>query len=181
MTGGRRFAVLAVCTANICRSPIMEILLRDRLDRQRFEVASAGVRGWDRQPMDPSAAAELQRLGHASDTFRSHRIDSYLVDSADLILTATKDHRSDVLARNPRALRRTFTLLEFAALVETIDGDDPKALVAEAARRRGEAPDDADVGDPYRRSPKVHRETADQIAAAVHTISAKLNALAAIA
>lgn len=177
MTGGRRFAVLAVCTANICRSPIMEILLRDRLDRQRFEVASAGVRGWDRQPMDPSAAAELQRLGHASDTFRSHPIDSYLVDSSDLILTATREHRSDVLVTNPKALRRTFTLLEFATLSGLVEAGDAQSLVASAAQRRSLAPADVDVSDPYRRGPDVHRATADQIDAAVATVAQRLNAL----
>ncbi|MFC5675963.1 hypothetical protein [Aeromicrobium endophyticum] len=177
MTGGRRFAVLAVCTANICRSPVMEILLRERLDRQRFEVASAGVRGWDRQPMDPMAAAELLRLGHGSDTFRSHPIDSYLVDSADLILTATREHRSDVLETNPRALRRTFTLLEFAALSGLVEAGDPQSLVSRAAQRRSLAPADVDVSDPYRRGPDVHRATADQIDAAVATVAQRLNAL----
>ena len=38
-----RFAILAVCTANICRSPMIEALLRARLDDDKFEVASAGV------------------------------------------------------------------------------------------------------------------------------------------
>jgi protein-tyrosine phosphatase len=180
VTIGRRFAVLAVCTANICRSPIMEILLRERLDRQRFEVASAGVRGWDRQPMDPLAAAELQRLGHTSETFRSHPIDSYLVESADLVLTATREHRSEVLARNPKALRRTFTLLEFAALADLTDlveAGDPEALVSQASQRRSLAPADVDVRDPYRRGPDVHRATADQIDAAVASIAQRLNAL----
>jgi protein-tyrosine phosphatase len=177
VTGGRRFAVLAICTANICRSPLIEILLRDRLDGDRFEVASAGVRGWDRKPMDSMAAMELQRLGHSAETFRSHPLDSYLVESADLILTATREHRSEVLALTPQALRRSFTLLEFAALTELVDGDDPAALVAHAAQRRSLAPAKADVRDPYRRGPDVHRATADQIDGAVTTIAGRLNAL----
>jgi protein-tyrosine phosphatase len=175
-----RFAILAVCTANICRSPMIEALLRARLDRDRFEVASAGVRGWDRQPMDAMAAMELLRLGHSAETFRSHPIDSYLVDSADLILTATRAHRSDVLSVNPKALRRTFTLREFAALCDIVDGDHPRAMVAEAAKQRSMAPADLDIGDPYRRSPEVHRTTADQIDTAVLTISDRLNALVAV-
>jgi protein-tyrosine phosphatase len=176
MTGGPRFAILAVCTANICRSPMIEILLRSRLDPMRFEVASAGVRGWDRKPMDSMAAMELLRLGQTADTFRSHAIDSYLVESADLILTATREHRSDVLALNPQALRRSFTLLEFAALTELVDGADPAELVAQAALRRSLAPARADVHDPYRRGPEVHRATADQIDAAVDTVARRLNA-----
>ena len=175
-----RFAILAVCTANICRSPMIEALLRAQLDSAKFEVASAGVRGWDRQPMDAMAAMELLRLGHSAESFRSHAIDSYLVDSADLILTATQSHRSDVLSLNPRALRRTFTVREFAALCELVQGDDPQTLVAEAARQRSQAPPDIDIGDPYRRSPDIHRATADQIDEAVRTISDRLNALVAV-
>jgi len=170
-----------VCTANICRSPMIEMLLRAELDPELFEVASAGVQGWDREPMDTMATMELMRLGHTPGKFRSHAIDSYLVDSADLILTATKAHRSEVLAMNPRALRRTFTLVEFAALCEKVEGADPIELVAESARQRSMAPHAIDIGDPYRRSPEVHRETADQIAAAVISISARLNALATVA
>lgn len=178
MTGHRRFAILAICTANICRSPMIEVLLREELDPELFEVASAGVQGWDRQPMDAMAAMELMRFGHSPGKFRSHAIDTYLVDSADLILTATKAHRSEVLALNPRALRRTFTLVEFAALCEKVEGAYPTELVAEAARQRSLAPVDIDIGDPYRRSPEVHRKTADQIAAATHTVGARLDALA---
>ncbi|WP_456695780.1 arsenate reductase/protein-tyrosine-phosphatase family protein [Aeromicrobium sp. P5_D10] len=174
---GHRFAVLAVCTANICRSPLMEILLKAQLDETRFEVASAGVRGWDREPMDSMAAMEAMRLGHSAEAFRSHAIDAYLVDSADLILTATRAHRSDVLSMTPQALRRSFTLIEFAALTKLVDGADPHDLVAQAALRRSLAPAKADIGDPFRRGPEVHRATADQIAAAVDTIAAKLNAL----
>lgn len=172
-----RFAILAICTANICRSPMIEALLRARLDGDRYEVASAGVQGWDRQPMDAMAAMELMRLGHTNTTFRSHALDSYLIDSADLILTATRGHRSEVLGLNPRALRRTFTLLEFAALTGIVEETDPTVLVAEAARQRSKGPTDIDIGDPYRRSPDVHRRVADQIDAAVTTVSDRLNAL----
>ncbi len=157
---------------------MIEMLLRAELDPELFEVASAGVQGWDRQPMDAMAAMELMRFGHSPGKFRSHAIDSYLVDSADLILTATKSHRSEVLALNPRALRRTFTLVEFAALCEKVEGAYPTELVAQAARQRSLAPADIDIGDPYRRSPEVHRKTADQIAAAVHTVGSRLNTLA---
>ena len=173
-----RFTILAVCTANICRSPLMEILLRDGLDAERFEVASAGVRGWDAQPMDPSAAAELARLGHSADGFASRAIAPDQVASADLLLTATREHRSDVLATHPQALRRSFTLVEFAALTGLVDAEDPAGLVAQAAMRRSLAPADIDVRDPYRRGADVHRETADQIAAAVATITERLTALA---
>ncbi|AWB91209.1 low molecular weight phosphatase family protein [Aeromicrobium chenweiae] len=176
-SGAPRFGILAVCTANICRSPLIEVLLRAQLDSSRFEVASAGVQGWDRKPMDSMAAMELQRLGHSAEGFRSQAINSYFVDSSDLILTATRAHRSDVLGLNPQALRRSFTLVEFAALSSIVSADSPAELVAQAALRRSLAPAEVDIGDPYRRGPEVHRATADQIAEAVATITARLNAL----
>lgn len=175
MTSGR-FAILAVCTANICRSPVMEVLLRDRLDATRFEVASAGVHGRVGQPMDAMSEMELMRLGAAAGAFRSHPLDEYLVQSADLILTATRAHRSRVLEDEPRALRKTFTLREFATLCESADaGVHGAALVSDVASRRQDFRGDPDVADPYRRSPKVHRTTADQIDAAVDVIAARLS------
>ncbi|GAA1735776.1 hypothetical protein [Aeromicrobium alkaliterrae] len=174
-----RFAVLAVCTANICRSPLIEMVLRDRLDPQHFEVASAGVRGWVDKPMDAMAAMELMRLGLTPGSFRSHPIDDYFVASAGLILTATTDHRSSILGGSPEALRRTFTLVEFAQLAATIEADDPESLVAEAARLRSRARGSLDVVDPFRRKPAVYRTVADQIDEACTTISTRLNALVA--
>lgn len=176
-----RFTILAVCTANICRSPLIELLLRQHLDLDRFEVASAGIRGWKQAPMDSMAAMEAMRLGTDPTHFRSHPIDNYLIDSAELVLVATREHRSAVLEINPLALRKTFTLLEFAGLAALIDADDLSELVKQAALTRSRGPADADVGDPYRRAPEVHRTTADQIAAAVESISSILNRVAPLA
>lgn len=172
-----RFAVLAVCTANICRSPMMEILLRDQLDRERFEVASAGVSGLIGQPMDAMSEMELMRHGLSAATFRSHPVDEYLVGAANLILTATAGHRQRILEDEPRALRRSFTLREFATLCDLVDDEAltaPQLVAAAAARRQG-LKGSMDVKDPYRRPPRVHRETANQIAEAVGIIATRLN------
>jgi protein-tyrosine-phosphatase len=173
----KRFTILTICTANICRSPMMEIMLRDRLDPQRFEVASAGVRGWDAKPIDSMVVMELARLGHEAAGHESRTLDVHHVDQADLVLTAAREHRASVLAMSPRALRKTFTLREFAALVEDIEADSLQDLVVEASRRRSMAPTDVDVPDPYMREPGVHTAVADQIAAAVDVVAGHLNGL----
>ena len=113
------YAVLTVCTANICRSPLMEMLQRRHHDPDVFEVASAGVQGWESQPMDVDAAAQLRRFGVGPVEFRSRPITVEIIEGSDLILTATRDHRAGVLSVCPAALRRTFTLREFDALVRT--------------------------------------------------------------
>ena len=171
-----RFRILAVCTANICRSPMVEILLRQRLDPDDFEVASAGVQGWHQAPVDSMVVLELERFGAKADGFASRAVDAEMVHHADLILTATREHRAMLLGRHPEALRRTFTLREFAELVEDMIGvSSPAEMVGEAYRRRSEAGTDVDLPDPFRRPPDVHRVVANQIAAAVGIIAERLS------
>lgn len=173
----RRFTILAVCTANICRSPVMEILFRHRLDPARFEVASAGVRGWNAAPVDSMVVLELARLGCDATGFESRELGVHHIDQADLVLTAAREHRVAVLAMTPRALRKTFTLREFAALLEESDAESLEDLVADSSRRRSTAPSDVDVRDPFRAQPEVHHQVADQIAAAVDVVADRLAVL----
>lgn len=171
-----RFRILAVCTANVCRSPMIEILLRQRLDPEVFEVASAGVQGWREAPVDSMVVLELERLGARADGFSSRALEEHMVNGADLILTATRDHRAVVLDRYPEGLRRTFTVREFAELVENMIGvSSPAEMVREAYRRRSEAGTDLDLPDPFRRPPDVHRAVADQIGEAVGIIAERLS------
>ena len=172
-----RFTILTICTANICRSPMMEILLRDRLDPRRFEIASAGVRGWDAAPIDSMVVLELARLGHSATDHRARVLESHHIEQADLMLTAAREHRAAVLAMSPRALRKTFTLRELAALVDGLESESLEELVSDASRRRSTAPADVDVDDPYRREPDVHRQVADEIAAAVDIVADRLSEL----
>ena len=173
----RRFTILTICTANICRSPVMEILFRERLDPERFEIASAGVRGWNAAPIDSMVVLELARLGHQDPSHLSRTLDAHHIEQADLILTATREHRAAVLAMSPRALRKTFTLREFAALADDTDSATLEDLVANASKRRSTAPSDVDILDPYRRPPEVHRDVADMIAESVGVVAGRLAAL----
>ncbi len=175
----KRFTILTICTANICRSPMMEILFRDRLDPLRFEIASAGVRGWDAAPVDSMVVLELARLGHEATGHQSRALDVHHIEQADLVLTAAREHRASVLAMSPRALRKTFTLREFAALIDDVESDSLEDLVAEASRRRSTAPADVDLPDPYMQEPEVHHRVADAIVAAVDTVVDRLSDLPA--
>ncbi len=167
----KRFTILTICTANICRSPLMEILFRDRLDARQFEIASAGVRGWEDAPIDSMVVLELARLGHEATRHQSRALDVHHVEQADLVLTASREHRAAVLAMSPRALRKTFTLREFAALIGDGEAETLEDLVFDASRRRSTAPADLDVLDPYMREPEIHRQVADTIAAAVDVVA----------
>ena len=156
---------------------MVEILLRERLDPEAFDVSSAGVQGWREAPVDSMVVLELERLGVTAEGFCSRALDAQMVDDSDLILTANRDHRSELLSRYPSALRRTFTLREFAGLVENMVGmSSPSELVEAAYLRRSEAGEDLDLPDPFRQPPAVHRAVADKIFEAVATTAERLSA-----
>jgi protein-tyrosine phosphatase len=99
-----------------------------------------------------------------------------MVKESDLVLTATKAIRSRVLEEAPAALRRTFTVLEFVALLDVVGSDgDSAALVRGAADERSRAAlEDYDISDPFRRGSEAHAAAAEQVAAAVERIAKAL-------
>ena len=167
------FSVLFVCTGNICRSPLGERLLRARLHSSEFEVTSAGVMAMVGSPMDPVAAMQLHALGGSSEGFVARQMTEKMIGQADLVLAATRSHRERILEERPAALRRTFTLLEFADLLGSARGSTPQELVTWAARHRSASTlADIDIPDPYRRPDAVHAEVAGVINRAVDRIVA---------
>ena len=130
------FGILFVCIGNVCRSPVGERLLAARLPEDRFTVSSAGMRALVGYSMSEHAAAELVGYGGDPAGFAARQISQEIVEGSDLVLTATRSLRSDLLAEVPTALRRTFTVLEFAALLEQAEGETPADLVRWAAAHR---------------------------------------------
>lgn len=165
ITEGDGFHVLAVCLGNVCRSPLMEHLLRERLPGSTT-VSSAGLRALVGASMEPQAAAELARLAPEPHRFAARQLSRHLAAEADLVLTATAEVRSALLAESPGALRRSFTLLEFAYLAQAAPPELSTAeeLVAWAAGNRSLAVDQGlDIVDPMGRSAEVHHEAAELI------------------
>lgn len=168
------FRVLFVCVGNVCRSPVGERLLAKQLP-EGFAVSSAGVGAMVGYAMSRYAAAELKARGGDPTRFAARQLEAEHVDEADLILTATRGLRSQVLAEAPHALRRTFTIREFAALSAKAPGRTPSEIVAWAATHRSSAADvEQDVPDPYRRGVEAHAAAAEAIEVAVKQIAAEL-------
>ncbi|MFL6173528.1 MAG: hypothetical protein ACJ716_11625 [Marmoricola sp.] len=170
------FRVLFVCIGNVCRSPVGERLLASRLPADRFAVSSAGVGAMVGYAMSKYAAAELEGFGGSAKGFAARQLTPELIDEADLVLTATRDLRSQVLAENPGALRRTFTILEFAALSDMGEGSTAEELVRWAGAHRSAAGNvEQDVPDPFRRGSEVHAAAASAINEAVQRIAKGLD------
>lgn len=176
------FRVLFVCIGNVCRSPLGERLLAHRLAGHDVVVESAGVAALVGSAMSPEAAAQLEAHGGTAEGFVARQLTAAMVRDADLVLTATRELRSRVLAESPGALRRTFTVLELAALLDEVDPAPPAELVAEAAAARSLlGAVELDIPDPYRRGEEAHARAAALMATAVDRIAAGLvDALAGV-
>jgi protein-tyrosine phosphatase len=139
--GERPFRILHVCTGNVCRSPIAERLTRHELTLRLGDgaagiiVESAGTWGHEGAPMEAHAATVLAEYAADPTGFLGRELlDDHVID-ADLVLTATRDHRAQVISMGHAAGLRTFTLKEFTRLVKAIDPATlPEGSVTERAR-----------------------------------------------
>ena len=100
------FRILAVCTGNVCRSPMAELLLRDWADpRAGLQVASAGTQALVGRPVDDGTAAVLAQLGLDPSRHRARQVTPAMAAGADLILTAERAHRDRIIRDLPGAFR----------------------------------------------------------------------------
>jgi protein-tyrosine phosphatase len=176
------FTMLVVCTGNVCRSPAVERLLLSKLG-PTVRVASAGTHALVGQPISEPMAALLRESGVEPQGFKAHQLSEQMLNEADLILPMTRDQRALVVELWPAAVRRTFTLREFARLLSWVNPSDlPAGAPAErlraaiplAAAQRGRertSPDQDNVVDPFRLSNAVYVSSFKQISSAVDNVA----------
>ena len=169
---GGPLRVLFVCTANICRSPLMEIESRRLAGDADIVFASAGTHGLDAAPMDADMATML--TAGTPDGFRSRRLDAALLAESDLVLTAERSHRTHILDEHAHLHRKVFTLAQFVATIEDIPDASGRELVAAAGRRRTPPRADGDVADPYRRGKAAVEQAAGTIASMLSVVVPRL-------
>ena len=156
-----RLQVLFVCTANISRSPYLELRARSLAGDAPVDFASAGVHARDDTLIDPAMAVELAARGISSDDFRSRRVTGSILARADLVLTAEAGHRAAILDEHPIATRKVLTVGQADRALDRIDPGTPATeLAAALVAARGGATADLDIVDPYRRGPEAARACA---------------------
>lgn len=177
--------VLFVCTGNLCRSPMAERLLVARLPasaRDEVVVSSAGTRAVVGHAMDAASALVLRELGGDSNGHVARQLEPEHVRAAGLVLAATTSQRDAILRETPAAMRRTFTMREFARLAGDL-GDDVSASdlvhrIRSVAGQRGlSAPAAAgadEVADPIGAPLREVRACGEQISTAVDALAAVL-------
>jgi protein-tyrosine phosphatase len=173
------FAILFVCTGNVCRSPMAELLCRAMTDpAAELEVASAGMNALVGDGIDTASAAVLTERGIDPSGHRARQFRPVWAVRADLVLTAERAHRDRIMTEVPTAFRRVFTMKEFARLARHPADADQADVVAELASRRGaEGPlprELLDLTDPYRGTVEQARAVADELSVIVQTVVSTL-------
>ena len=173
MTTSEPARVLVVCTGNVSRSPAAQAMLATRLAAGSVQVTSAGTEAMVGAPVDERMAALLseEEQGTLRD-FRARQLDERMVAAADLVLTMTREHRSAVVTLAPSALRRTFTLSEFAELLPAVR---PGGYDTDRSRLDAQS-FPFDVPDPFGRSPRRYRSALAMIRTATDGLLAAVDA-----
>jgi protein-tyrosine phosphatase len=99
-----RYAIALVCLGNICRSPMADVVLQQRLaGRADIEVRSAGTGDWHvGHPMDDRAAATLRARGYDPSRHRARQVAPDWLDRFDLVLAMDESNLRDLGGRSDR-------------------------------------------------------------------------------
>jgi protein-tyrosine phosphatase len=162
--------VLVICTANVCRSPMAEALLMQRMSELGSDttVRSAGMLG-DGNPPDPEMLSAMAGYGLDVSAHRSRRVTPEDLERADLTLAMARENLRHAVVTAPSVWPQAFTLRELVRRGTGAGRRSPGESLAgwlarvhegrERAALLGDSPDD-DVADPTGGSHQRYAETA---------------------
>lgn len=130
-------SILIVCAGNICRSPMAEYLLKQAVLDKGISVSSAGLTALKGEGADKVAQETAARHGLDLSTHISRQINGQMLAENDLILVMEQRQLEDLAARYPHVRGKIFLL--------------------------GRWLDNAEIFDPYRKSPEAFDRTYDGI------------------
>lgn len=149
------YTVMTVCTGNICRSPMAEIILRAEFGRRgladKVNVESSGVSDEEYgNPIDRRAVKVLKERGYELPAHHfAHRITRDEIERTDLFLPMTASHMRALLRQLPQAKRSE---------VHMYRSFDPNLSKPAAGRE-----DSIDLVDPWYGGPREFEVAIDQI------------------
>lgn len=121
--------ILFICLGNLCRSPMAEYLLRDRLGNTGntdIKVSSAGFLDQTGALSPEEIHTVMKEAGIDISDHRSSPISKELITESDLIIVMEKRQREDLVCWHPDEASRIFLLSQFGKQnTEGIDVADP--------------------------------------------------------
>lgn len=122
--------IIVVCTANICRSPMGEGLLRHALAAESeplrsLNVISAGVAARNGEVVSENSVIVLKKVGIDIAAHRSQPLTQKLLDEALLVLCMTETHRALIQFQANPAPKNLHLFREFMPRGATREIADP--------------------------------------------------------
>lgn len=193
--------VLVVCTANVCRSPLAEMLLRLGLARElelRIESAGTHARDGDHACTLVARRQSGAQWAQQAQAHEARMVSSDLLDRSGLILAASSDIRSEIVRLNPEVRDRTFTFREAAHRGAQFDPGShtrPAGVVGAYAahldrarstmapvpstrglwRRSGSNDEAISIADGHRAGARLHRRALKEVSDAVGEVVTHFN------
>lgn len=116
--------ILIVCTANQCRSPLAEAILRQLLQNEGkgadWQVESAGTWAKNGRSAHPDMCIAAEEAGLDLYHHQARNVDSVLLSAFDLILTMEQSHKEALQIEFPSIRGRVFLLSEMLGIVYDI-------------------------------------------------------------
>ena len=97
----RKKNIIFVCTGNTCRSPMADIILKNKLKfagLTGIRVWSAGLSATDGAKMSKNSQEALKLLGYKPYGFKSRQITVELIKKCDLVICMTENHKRALAA-----------------------------------------------------------------------------------
>lgn len=122
---GESFSILFVCSANMCRSPMAEVLFKEflRIKGQpsgRWKVESAGIYANQNNSSTTFAQEVIAELGLDLSQHRSQPVTFDLVESFQLIVTMEKWQRQFIQQLCPNISDRVYLLSQISGVEKDI-------------------------------------------------------------
>ena len=145
---GPTYRICFVCSGNICRSPIAEVVMRRLVEdsglADAVDVDSAGTGDWHvGERADRRAVSVLHDSGYDGSAHRARQFEPGWFSDRDLVVALDRGH-----LRELHALARSAAERDAVRLLRSFDDD---------------APPDADVADPYYGDHRHFRDVLDQV------------------
>jgi protein-tyrosine-phosphatase len=119
--------VLMICTANLCRSPMAEAILKkqasERSDAEQWHIESAGVWAQDGKPPSFLSKYVMEMMGMDISQKQSQSVSRKLLQNFDLILTMEEEHKDWLKEQYGETADRVYMLSEMVG--EVADIPDP--------------------------------------------------------